>query len=512
MALVPGVRYDVFVSYAYVDNVSPDAGPEGWVDKFYRALVGRLRKNAGKGVAIWRDLKVQGNDYFNETIAQAARDSALFLPIVSRNWVQSPWCRSELVEFCRAHSPRIDTPLGPQSRLFPLFIPPSAKALPDPLASLIGYRFYDMAPEQQEDLYRQTNEADDDQRYWKRLDDLAIEIAETINNLTGPAGQAAAHSASGPAQAHPASAGPEVTVYLAEVTDDLDGRRDEIRRFLVHELGARVVPAGRLPLAAAEAEGAIGQNIRESQLSIHLLGAFYGKRPENEARSYPHLQWELAGQFAANQPAFRRLVWAPRTVSPATVVDVDQQQFLAGVESEVLRTDFEAAKDAIAVAVRALRPAPVPAAIPPDMVYVVCKAEDRRAAEWLANECGRRAYDVTIGEIPDDEGPVTREHRALGREHRRYLRISDGVVVVFGQVPLVWVREQVTRARSTAVQRRRRPLRVLAVCETPPADKPPLGLKWQGLLVIDCRRGLDVTQVDPLGSLFTALTRRAENG
>ena len=54
-------EYDVFISYAHIDNLSFDTGEDGWITCFHRWLEIRLGELMGEKPKIWRDLKLQGN-------------------------------------------------------------------------------------------------------------------------------------------------------------------------------------------------------------------------------------------------------------------------------------------------------------------------------------------------------------------------------------------------------------------------------------------------------------------
>jgi len=65
----------------------------------------------------------------------------------------------------------------------------------------------------------------------------------------------------------------------------------------------------------------------------------------------------------------------------------------------------------------------------------------------------------------------------------------DGLIVVYGQIPGQWVREQL-RLWRRVLHRRERPLRALAIFEGPPDTKSPLGMSLPKMQFINCRQGL----------------------
>ena len=55
---------DAFISYAHLDNQELIEGRKGWVANLHRALEIRVGQLLGKQPHIWRDPKLQGNDFF----------------------------------------------------------------------------------------------------------------------------------------------------------------------------------------------------------------------------------------------------------------------------------------------------------------------------------------------------------------------------------------------------------------------------------------------------------------
>jgi hypothetical protein len=65
----------------------------------------------------------------------------------------------------------------------------------------------------------------------------------------------------------------------------------------------------------------------------------------------------------------------------------------------------------------------------------------------------------------------------------------DAVIVVYGGIPVFWVRQRLVHCFKLAI-RRHQPLKVLAVYEGPPELKAPLSVMIPNLCIIDCRSGL----------------------
>src|SRR2546423_7742765 len=93
-------EHDIFVSYAHVDN-KPFDNPRGWVDSFSERLALRLAQLTGSEPDIWRDTRLQGNEYFSGSIGDGISATLLLLSVISPRYVNSDWCRGELTEFSR---------------------------------------------------------------------------------------------------------------------------------------------------------------------------------------------------------------------------------------------------------------------------------------------------------------------------------------------------------------------------------------------------------------------------
>ena len=81
---------DAFISYAHLDNVELIEGRRGWVANLHRALEVRVAQLLGKEPHIWRDPKLQGNDFFAETSIERLRrvvPSLLSCLLDTSNWI-----------------------------------------------------------------------------------------------------------------------------------------------------------------------------------------------------------------------------------------------------------------------------------------------------------------------------------------------------------------------------------------------------------------------------------------
>ena len=74
---------DIFISYAHIDDLALAEGEKGWVSNFHHALDIRLRQLIGGEARIWRDAKLQGNDYFSDALVNKFPGVALVVSVLS---------------------------------------------------------------------------------------------------------------------------------------------------------------------------------------------------------------------------------------------------------------------------------------------------------------------------------------------------------------------------------------------------------------------------------------------
>jgi hypothetical protein len=297
---------DAFISYAHLDNVELDEGRGGWVTNLQRALVARVAQLYGAESRIWWDPKLQGNDYFSDTLEQRLQRVKSLIAIVSPRYVKSEWGRRELTAFCKAAEQQGGIRVQDKARIFKVLKTPVDRELhPPELQSLLGYEFFKEDPvtgkmRELDEIFGPDAEKD----FWLKLDDLAHDICDLLKLLPPPPNPTPARG----------------SVYLAVVTSELKDRREAIKRDLVQH-GYSVLPDRPLPLAVAEVEAAVREDLARCRLSIHMVGRTYSMVPEGGLASLAELQNELAIERAA-KGQFSRLIWIP----PSLQVDDDRQR------------------------------------------------------------------------------------------------------------------------------------------------------------------------------------------
>jgi hypothetical protein len=317
MAYVAEYEHDVFISYAHVDNEPLVGVTEGWVTTLVRNLETVLRQKLGDRehrLSIWMDHELAGNRPFGDDIVAALERTATLLVIASPGYITSEWCSRERETFRRLVASRARS----GSRVFIVHRDRlELIRLPREFEGLLGYRFWiEEGPARTPRTLGVPVPTAAEVEYYSRVNQLALEVADELQRLGGGPAAAASVAAGGP------------TLFLAEVTDDLEPRREAVRRYLL-QLGFEVLPAGEYPRADARAfEQAVSGDLARSRLFVQLLSEVVGRKPPIAPRGFPARQYELA--CAAKIPV---LQWRARELAVETVDDADQRALLQGGEA-----------------------------------------------------------------------------------------------------------------------------------------------------------------------------------
>ena len=105
MAFLSKFKFDIFVSYAHRDNRVPGgkkkSRKKGWIVQFHEFLDVKLKQRLGDDrlKIWWDDRKLDGGLEFDTEIQEAINESAIFLALTSRSYLNSDYCKLELQTF-----------------------------------------------------------------------------------------------------------------------------------------------------------------------------------------------------------------------------------------------------------------------------------------------------------------------------------------------------------------------------------------------------------------------------
>jgi hypothetical protein len=404
---------DVFISYAHADNVSLGADFKGWTDRLQESLSIRLTMLVGEQPKIWRDLPLQGNAILMEPITIRLSMSAFFICVLSPSYLQSEWCRNELVEFYNQAIKTGGIKINNRSRIFKVMTTPITEhdwdglGLPSELRMVLqeslGYEFfeYDQAGRVRE--FRPEFGPEYQRKFLEKLEDLAQDIRDLMQSMSSKDVK-------------------EIdSVYLAETTLDLTEVRTNLRRMLQVQ-GYRVLPEMTLPLDHFDER--VRESLAQCRLSIHLIGSDDSKSDPERIQK----QHRLAMLRGETDPEFTRLIWIRRDLSTQ---DERYRDFISYLENdpsvyegaEVLSgASLEEFKTIIQNALIGRRYEP-----PPDLktktVYLICDRQDLQAVEPIRNYLFEQGFEVL---------PRFSSETESFSYYRENLRTCDAVLVYFG--------------------------------------------------------------------------------
>ena len=453
--------FDVFVSYAHLDDAALGEEKKGWVARLHETLEWRLAQLLGKPARIWRDPKLHGNDVFADMLVERVHHAAILLSVVSPRYCKSEWTCRELTEFCKAAEQQGGVDVRDKSRIFKVLkTPVPLDQQSPPLPSLLGYEFFKVDPHS--GSFREFDEAfgpEYRQKFLMKLDDLAQDLSELLEAV----GRIAP----------PVDDRKENTIYLAITTIDLQDQRDAIKREL-QQHGYNVLPVRSLPLTGIEVDKAVREDLARCSMSVHLVGKTYSLTPEGGVTSLVELQNEWAVE-RAEQGGFTRLVWIPQGLQ---VDDIRQQQVIdrlradprAAQASDLLETPLEDLRTVIYDTLERARPKPPPPG-PADRaasttagvrhVYLLYDERDADAISPWADFLFDQGLEVVRPIFTGDEADV-REY------HEENLRTADGVVIFFGAANELWLRRKLCEVQKSAGYGRQKPAPAVVVCALAP--------------------------------------------
>lgn len=473
MVSTPEFESDLFVSYAHIDDQALTEGEKGWISTFHRALEIRLGQLLGKQPRIFRDPKLQGNDYFGDRLVGSLPKTAALVSVLSPRYVRSDWCLREVEEFCKASVGTGGLRVADKARVFKVVkTPVPLDQHPAALQELLGYEFYTV--ERETGRPRELNHQADPEmqrQYWTRLDDLAHDISELLSllqsNLPFPAG--------GP---HPPEAEAKGLIYLAETSFDLKEKRDAIKREL-QGYGYAVLPDRPLPLFGPDCEAMVSEQLARCRMSVHLIGQNYGVVPEGSTTSLVAMQNELAVERSgqASGDGFSRLIWLPPGLTGLAGIDERQQRFIDHLQTDsrlqkgadLLETSIEDFKSALH---QRLQPPPAPsprreaeAALDPGdgpaRVYLICDQRDMDAVVPLEDHLFAQGCEVILPAFDGDEAQVR-------RDHEESLALCDAALLYYGAGSELWLRQKLRELQKAAACGRPGPIATRAVYVGPP--------------------------------------------
>jgi hypothetical protein len=479
MAYLSQYGDDLFVSYAHVDDEAVSGSTQGWVTEAVKCLKIELARKLGRSDAytLWVDHDLLQSQPVTRQILDRVERSAMLVVILSPAYIASDWCRREREAFFAVR----------REKSAPSVFVVEIDHIDDPdrpseLADFSPFRFWTRDPRggaPRQFGWPRPEHSDHD--YYCAIKDLAQAIADQLQRLkrSEPNGiikalSSSPRSASTIIRSQPSLGGRDGCVFLAQVTDDLDIERSNVRRFL-EQGGVRVVPTEWYSQEPSAFRKGAASHIEEADLFVQLLSGVAGKRPPDMPEGYLQCQLQLA--LDAGKPV---LQWRSLSLETQAVEDNDLRRLLDG--SSVRAEPIEDFKQAILRHLDDMRD-PAPRGRVDAFVFVDMDSADRVLAENLCEILDRHGAGYVLPLETQDPG----EYR---RDLEDNLSNCDALMVIYGVTTTSWVRNHLRECHK-ALSNRSRPARGLALIQGPPSPKGKLPVRLPNMKVLDCQNGVD---------------------
>jgi len=472
MAYVPNYECDIFVSYAHADNQPPAQVQTGWVTclvETLRSEVDRHLKNPErKTVEIWWDHShLDEAKPFPDQIRSTVSKTAIQLVVLSQAYMNSDWCKSER-ELFLDHAGENSLQAG---QIFLVDVGTlEIRDRPPEFADLLGFQFWEKKSDtgaKRQLGYPTPNPAQPD-RFFDQCVDLAVEISRRLEELSSQAASPQAHETD--------SADQGVTVFLAESSDDLELQRTEVAGYL-KQFQIHVVPARTLPNSREDCLKMLDPQLQDSVLFAQLLGPYPGGKLAGSDERLTALQFKRAAEMGKEI-----LQWRDPSLDLSKVPFEEYRTLLSG--DHVMSRELEVFKqELLRLATRKpeSKEEKRPEADGTPFVFVDTSIEDRELAGLLTDKLGELSCMTAL---PLDSGGPSE----IREDFEDNVIDCDGLILLYGQSTLRWLREQLRFLRKL-LGKRDEPLRGIAVYDAPPKEKESLSMSFPGLQIIDCREG-----------------------
>jgi len=439
-AFVPQYQYDVFISYAHVAE-------KEWVRGFREKLQEHLDRELHQDKAasiFWDHQELAGDSPLTAEITQALSSTATLLIVLSKAYLDRPWCRVERESFFNE--------AGTSSRrVFVVLLedvpeenyPPEIQAL-----EVLGFQFWEQHPQSARPGVNRPLPLNGEP-FDGRIRELATAVAARLKDFK---------------KDHP----PEVMrsrlagvkVFLADGVSgppakDLEEARSAVRNWLMDQ-GAVVLPEESGSLYEAfytnrtQCAATVDQLVQEATIFVQLLGR---KGDDEGYESWLCKRAEAAGKV----PGKDLLLWRSMSLIEGSINSAEHRALVFGGQYEVISCDLSAFQpllaeriEAVAIArtLRAAADAPPGASQQPTCGLVLVDNDDRDAALADQLRLALERHGIGYYSVFNDFDEFSQ--MALND-------IVDGVVFTFGDCELQWAHKHYQATRPLWLKKIARP-------------------------------------------------------
>lgn len=325
-----GYKFDIFLSYAHLDNLTVSKDEDGWIKQFYEHLELSLAKRIGRADRIkfwWDNEKLDGTKLFDQTIQEGIMESAIMICLTSRSYMASDYCQQELDMFHeKIGKEKTGRQIGDQSRIVNVMINNiDFNEWPEEFEGRTGFQFHD-GEDFGEPLEVGTPE------FKKELRALSNALFKMLTGCTSPSTD---HSPAPTTKEE----GEEnkFTIYIGETADTL---RTTKKRTIteLEKKGFKVLNGVPPPNEHLAHDNTVKEALQKADLSVHMLDLF----PSKEIIDQPELYYTQQQTDLSLEHAKSKLIWVPDHIDLEEIEEEGYKKFMQEVEQgERSNTDYE---------------------------------------------------------------------------------------------------------------------------------------------------------------------------
>jgi len=427
----------IFVSYAHVNNFFHGDNDSGgtqetrWVNHFANKLKKSLHSDLGRTEAceLWIDSeRVRGRDSIDPNLLkpELASSDGLVL-MMSKGWLKSRWCRSELDMF-------IDTHADFKGRVFIVDLDSPKRnelskreALPRELQDVVGYSFFTKTP-MGDDMKLGDPISSDAALYSSRMVAVAADIGRMLED----------NSSSEPVTTHK-------KIYLSPVSLNLDNDR----RLIINNLAAQGIEA--VPANNSSSE-AMNVAIKDCELLVQLLD-------EDPLLDIPVIDYKEAIEAGVDV-----IQWCDPSLNIRAVQSDEHRSLLEG-EFIVKSSPADFSKQII----KALTPDKTEELKSENqtgsMIFIHTGPEDIESAENIASALNEKGFGTALPRYNDNPAAID-ESITTGIE------LCDKILMLHEKTPAGVIDQHLATAWAKILNNPDKPHPDIVVCSCSCADDP----------------------------------------
>ncbi|KPA15465.1 TIR protein [Candidatus Magnetomorum sp. HK-1] len=283
----------IFVSYAHADNQQYGADKIKWVSKLVENIRKELKENVKEAILI-TDHMFDKQGRLVQKLKNEVEKSSLFIPIISKAYLDSEYCRKERQFFFDKYKTEYNSRIIAVEKNEILSNNPFGPHLRHP------FWFIDSESQRTRALWSKTNYKFEINKYFLRMDDLGFSICNKLKELEED-------------KENKKQKNDLLKIFLAEPTDASFDQYMEIKKHLSKK-GFFVLPEFSYKSSfhndPDSARTQIEADIKKSKFFIQIIESNFSKSPDERKKvdEYCILQNELA----RNAIFERKFLWTPK--------------------------------------------------------------------------------------------------------------------------------------------------------------------------------------------------------